>query len=229
MFSESRAFGRYWKGKLVTGVFPASKLNHRKMIRWHQPRRWHYREAPGFSETWKMKVEPGKIQESFFPRVAIRPNRFFPHRQWWALGQPPQKLTIVFNKRGELLSHLKVRVSVPSAQVVTCAHPCTRILACDYASHLPLTDKHVISDLGVRFRRVLLGDFQRWGGTLHVDDLLVYSSFPPRTRRGEGWARRSFASLFTRLSFQTLFSVPGYWLICASVDCALRADFPFLS
>lgn len=61
VFSESRAFSRYWKGKLMTGIFTASKRNHRKMIPWHRPRRWHYSEAPGFFDAWEMKAEPGKI------------------------------------------------------------------------------------------------------------------------------------------------------------------------
>lgn len=48
MFSESRAFSRYWKWKLMTGTFTATKLNQRRMIPWHRPRPWHYSEVPGF-------------------------------------------------------------------------------------------------------------------------------------------------------------------------------------
>lgn len=57
MFSESRAFSRYWKSKLMMATFTASKLSHRKMIPWHKPRWWHYSEAPGFLRLgrWKQR------------------------------------------------------------------------------------------------------------------------------------------------------------------------------
>lgn len=46
---------------------------------------------------------------------------------------------------------------------------------------------------------------------------------------GWGWARRSFAAMFTRLSFQCLFSVLEYWLLCAPVSSCSEDRVPMLS